>query len=112
MDRCKGCGREINKSRNPGDKPSARIICDDCYNSSRSLSDVTPPLLVIEVKDLNSLPVIKLNGKDVSGLVEVSYLWSTKDGLTPGRHEYAVEHGDLEQKPIPIIKTVKEQRMH
>ncbi|MGN7308829.1 hypothetical protein ACTHQ2_23080, partial [Bacillus subtilis] len=97
---CIKCGVRINEKRGPNDKPSARIVCDNCCSKApcsqcnkaldvigvrtdglELLCDAcksSVPLLVIEVKDLNSVPIVRHNGVAINGMVVIEYLYGTK----------------------------------
>lgn len=64
------------------------------------------PLLVIEVQDLNCVPVVKYKGKEITGKVHVEYLWHTKTEAD-GQHEYELEYGiKPSDEEVPIVKTL------
>lgn len=57
-----------------------------------------PPLLVIELKDMKSVPVIKYKGEEITGKLEVDYHWKTKGLDDVGEHELSLENVDEEQQ--------------
>lgn len=118
---CVKCGEKINENQNPADKPSARIVCGKCewrkaleseaaiYHSPITTDESEPPLLVIEVKDLNSVPIVRHNGVAVTGMVVIEYLYGTKT-LEVGKHEYTIEHMIKPGKDkVPLIRKLKEK---
>jgi hypothetical protein len=62
-----------------------------------------PPLLVIELRDMQSVPVIKYKGKEIDGKLEVNYHWKTKGLEDLGEHEISLEHVDKEQQAAEKI---------
>ncbi|PAF31869.1 hypothetical protein [Paenibacillus sp. 7516] len=68
------------------------------------------PLLVIEVRDLNSLPIVKHNGKVITGIIAIEYSCGTNTEVA-GQHEYTIEHvieQDIEKKFV--IRKLNEKR--
>lgn len=51
------------------------------------------PLLVIEVKDMDSIPTVYYQGEKIEGRVEVGYRWATKGMDGVGEHKAVIEHG-------------------
>ncbi|MED4162463.1 hypothetical protein [Halalkalibacterium halodurans] len=64
-----------------------------------------PPLLVIELQDENSVPIVKLNGEEVGAKLKVDFSWATKTDKKIGGFMYNVEH--TVTKNGPGIKTIK-----
>lgn len=69
---------------------------------------MSSPLLVIEVQDLNSVPVVKYKGEDITGKVHIEYLWHTKTEVD-GQHEFRLDHAiRLDDFDTPIVRTISE----
>ncbi|PEA86649.1 hypothetical protein [Bacillus thuringiensis] len=68
------------------------------------------PLLVIEVKDMNSVPSVIYKGIDIKGKVSVDYEWTTNDLEQVGAHNLKIKHIDDQGKNI-IGKTIQEERL-
>lgn len=64
-------------------------------------------LFSIEVKDMDSLPVIKYRGKKIEGLREVEYNWSTRTADEPGKERFSLEYIDKQEDKRPKIKRVE-----
>lgn len=91
INHCVKCGTKIINNQTPIDKPSARIVCENCvwrnaieaeaaiYHSQITTDEPEPPLLVIEVKDMHAVPVVRYKGKEIEGRILVDYTWGTKD---------------------------------
>lgn len=62
-------------------------------------------MLVIEVKDMNSTPVVKYEGQDITGKVAVSYKWETGDFNGPGVHAVRIKHGEK-----LVMNTIEHER--
>lgn len=68
------------------------------------VSEKAQPLLVIEVQDLNSVPVIRYKGEVVTGKKAVEYFWRTKTAEDNGEHKFELKYVD---KSEPCPKDVK-----
>lgn len=62
------------------------------------------PLLVIEVKDMNSVPAVRYKGKDITGRVQVGYEWETKGCDDLGKHSLQLEYFDQEQQSVKGVR--------
>ncbi|WP_379397850.1 hypothetical protein [Paenibacillus lentus] len=61
------------------------------------------PLLIIEVKDMESVPVVRYKGEDITGKVRVGYQWRTKGDSDLGNHNILLEYVDKEQQSVQEI---------
>ncbi len=66
------------------------------------------PLLTIEVKDMNSVPIVRYKGKELEGKVSIDYFWLTK-GTDAGGHEYRLEFSEGSEDRCSV-KTISEKR--
>ena len=67
------------------------------------------PLLVIEVTDLHSVPIIRYKGEEIEGMVSVSYDWTTRTEVE-GKHELTVNYCGKDSSGYPIVETITEER--
>lgn len=64
------------------------------------------PLLVIEVQDLNSVPIVKYKGEEITGKVHVEYMWHTKTEID-GQHEYKLDYAIKQSdEEAPVVRTI------
>ncbi|MGM7635645.1 hypothetical protein [Bacillus sp. Hm123] len=71
------------------------------------------PLLVIEVQDLDSAPVVKYKGEIVDKKAAVSYGWKTigAEDEPDGKHDFCIEYYECEEgERIPVIKKNSENK--
>ncbi|MNW43607.1 hypothetical protein D3C74_208120 [compost metagenome] len=61
------------------------------------------PLLIIEVKDMESVPVVRYKGEDITGKVEVGYQWRTTGNNDLGKHNISLEYVDKKQQSVQAI---------
>lgn len=62
------------------------------------------PLLIIEVADMDSVPVIRYKGQEISNKVSVSYDWKTRTSVV-GEHDLTINFFDEND---PDIQTIRE----
>lgn len=62
------------------------------------------PLLIIEVKDMESVPVVRYKGAVLTGMVKVGYEWETKGCDDLGKHSLSLEYFDQDQQSVKSIK--------
>ncbi|WP_212942476.1 hypothetical protein [Paenibacillus antibioticophila] len=62
------------------------------------------PLLVIEVQDMESVPVVRYKGETLTGKVQVGYEWETKGCDDLGKHSLSLEYFDQDQQSVKCIK--------
>lgn len=83
------------------------IRCPQCQGVVRPMrrkEEEKKPLLTIEVKDMQSVPVVKYKGEDITGKVEIDYHWRTSDSEIIGEHEVYIEHCNKEQLSVEKIE--------
>lgn len=68
------------------------------------MSEKAQPLLVIEVQDLNSAPVVRYKGEEIRHRKSVEYSWKTKTAEDNGEHKFELKYVD---KSEPCPKDVK-----
>ncbi|EOW9529885.1 hypothetical protein ACO11K_003649 [Bacillus cytotoxicus] len=88
--------------------------CDVERVLSLNIKDTQPvrvqnnPLLVIEVKDMNSVPTVTYKGEDIKGKVLINYEWITKEFEKQGKHNMTIKHIDSYDKFV-VGKTIQEE---
>lgn len=84
-------------------------VCSVCKSKEVEEKQETP-LLTIEVQDMNSVPVVKFNGKDVTNKVSVEYRWQTDQFRINGEHFFKTEHIEkIGNALLTQVKTLSNQ---
>lgn len=101
---CYGCGVQLlvpeEKCKDGMECPACsghlaitgKVETIDIYSDGERLGNQTP-LLVIELQDENSVPIVKLNGEEIERKQKIDFSWSTKtqDPLSGGLM-YNIKH--------------------
>lgn len=75
------------------------------------MPDNNPKLLVIEVSDINSVPVITYKGKELMGKIAVSYDWVTRNAQEDsGVQDLIINYCQLDDAGYPHNLTIRESR--
>ncbi|BDH62123.1 hypothetical protein MTP04_22530 [Lysinibacillus sp. PLM2] len=73
----------------------------------KEFEKLKPNEIEIIMSDVNKPPKIKLNGKDIEGIVTLEYMYVTKDCELEGVHNFMVQYLDKETKTIRTVSANK-----
>ncbi|PHD85489.1 hypothetical protein [Bacillus toyonensis] len=68
------------------------------------------PLLVIEVKDMSSVPTVIYNGETIEGKVSITYEWGTSGYKKEGKHVLNLNHVYHVNNQL-VERTIKEEKI-
>lgn len=70
------------------------------------------PLLIIEVNDLDSVPLVIYKGKRLpNALIHIGYDWQTRDNTGCGKHAVSLEYVKDHENGCPEIRAIKRERL-
>lgn len=69
-----------------------------------------PPLLQIELADINSVPTVFYKGEEINGKIKVSFDWETNDEVGHNPTHIHIEHVDSDSKGIDT-KTIQHNKL-
>jgi len=103
---------------NNGYLAAMRLICGMLYilkENPDHLKEVTEKieakkLLLIELDDKDSVPVVYHQGEKVNAKVKIQFEWETKTGTSPGKMEFKIQHYEKGDNNIPVLKEISLER--
>lgn len=88
-------------------------VCPECngayvdvWKKHKYLND-TNNQIEITMTNPNEPPKIKLNGKDIEGIISLDYKYETMDNQSQGQHNFTVKYCNKESECIRTVSTNK-----
>lgn len=86
--------------------PKCKGALVDDWHKHKYLND-TNSQIEITMTNPNEPPKIKLNGKDIEGIISLDYKYETLDGNSQGQHNFTVKYCDKDDMTIRTISVSK-----